>query len=252
MIAALAPRAHGVLGNAASSGVHLAHASAWVVFVIGGVLILAGAFGVVLLRNPVHCALMLVTTLFGVAVEFIDQQADFLAAVQIIVYAGAVVILFLFVIMFLGVDRKERVAAEAFRGQKPLAAILGVITLIELLVLSRVQHWTGGTHSLSGPLVEQNTAAARAAAQAGGPLGGQNIAQLGQSIYTRYLLPFEMTSALLVIAVVATVVLARQSGRTASEMTKRQQDELRTRISGPQASGDQASGPSSSGTEVAP
>ena len=60
----------------------------------------------VLLRNPVHCALMLVVTLFGIAFEFIDQSADFLAAVQIIVYAGAIVILFLFVIMFLGVDRR--------------------------------------------------------------------------------------------------------------------------------------------------
>ncbi|MDQ2727863.1 MAG: NADH-quinone oxidoreductase subunit J [Actinomycetota bacterium] len=241
MIAALAP-----LANAASSGVHLAHASAWVVFVIGAVLILAGAFGVVLLRNPVHCALMLVVTLFGIAVEFIDQQADFLAAVQIIVYAGAVVILFLFVIMFLGVDRKERIAAEPFRGQKPLAAILGVITLVELLVLSRVQHWTGGAHSLSGPLVQQNTPAARAAAHAAGPLGGQNIAQLGQSIYTRYLLPFEMTSALLVIAVVATVVLARQAGRTASEMTKQEQDDLRAKRSGT-ASGGASSGTASGG-----
>ncbi len=233
MIAALASLgAFAPVANAASSGVQLAHASAWVVFAVGAVLILTGAFGVVLLRNPVHCALMLVVTLFGIAVEFIDQQADFLAAVQIIVYAGAVVILFLFVIMFLGVDRKERIAAEPFRGQKPLAAILGVITLVELLVLSRVQNWTGGAHSLSGPLVQQNTSAARAAAQAAGPLGGQNIAQLGQSIYTRYLLPFEMTSALLVIAVVATVVLARQAGRTASEMTKQQQDELRTKHSG--------------------
>ncbi|MGI8751413.1 MAG: NADH-quinone oxidoreductase subunit J family protein [Acidimicrobiales bacterium] len=240
MIAARAP-----LANAASSGVHLAHASAWVVFVIGAVLILAGAFGVVLLRNPVHCALMLVVTLFGIAVEFIDQQADFLAAVQIIVYAGAVVILFLFVIMFLGIDRRERIAAEPFRGQKPLAAILGVITLVELLVLSRVQHWTGGAHSLSGPLVQQNTPAARAAAHAAGPLGGQNIAQLGQSIYTRYLLPFEMTSALLVIAVVATVVLARQAGRTASEMTKQEQDDLRAKRSGT------ASGGASSGRGVA-
>lgn len=250
MIAASAPLAAlAPLTSAASSGVHLAHASAWVVFAVGAVLILAGAFGVVLLHNPVHCALMLVVTLFGIAVEFIDQQADFLAAVQIIVYAGAVVILFLFVIMFLGVDRKERIAAEPFRGQKPLAAILGVITLVELLVLSRVQNWTGGAHSLSGPLVQQNTPAARAAAHAAGPLGGQNIAQLGQSIYTRYLLPFEMTSALLVIAVVATVVLARQVGRTASEMTKHQQDELRAKKSG---TGPASTNPASTSREVAP
>ena len=67
----------------------------------------AGAAGVVLQRNPVHCALALVTTIFGIALLFIDQGADFLAAVQVIVYAGAIVILFLFVIMLLGVDRKE-------------------------------------------------------------------------------------------------------------------------------------------------
>ena len=59
-------------------------------------------------RNPVHCALALVTTIFGVALLFINQGADFLAAVQIIVYAGAIVILFLFVIMLLGVDRPEQ------------------------------------------------------------------------------------------------------------------------------------------------
>lgn len=193
-----------MLASPASASRNLNHASAWAVFTVGAVLILAGAFGVVLLRNPVHCALMLVVTLFGVAVEFIDQSADFLAAVQIIVYAGAVVILFLFVIMFLGVDRKESIRAEPFKGQKPLAAILGVITVIEILVLARVQRWTTGAHSVAGPLH--------------GP--GQNIAKLGQSIYTRYLLPFEMTSALLVIAVVATVVLARRTERTASELTK--------------------------------
>ncbi|HEX4865361.1 MAG TPA: NADH-quinone oxidoreductase subunit J, partial [Acidimicrobiales bacterium] len=93
------------LTSASSSGAHLAHASAWTVFGVGAALILTGAFGVILTRNPVHAALMLVVTLLGVALEFIDQSADFLAAVQIIVYAGAVVILFLFVIMFLGVDR---------------------------------------------------------------------------------------------------------------------------------------------------
>ncbi len=196
---------------AATAAQHLNHASAWAVFAVGAVLILAGAIGVVMLRNPVHCALMLVVTLFGVAVEFIDQSADFLAAVQIIVYAGAVVILFLFVIMFLGVDRKERIAKEPFRGQKPLAAILGVITVVELLVVSRVGNWSSGQHSVSGSLVGN----------------GENIQNLGQSIYTRYLLPFEMTSALLVIAVVATVVLARHQQRVPSELTKAEQEELR-------------------------
>ena len=70
-------------------------------------------------RNPVHSALMLVMTLFGVAVLFIEQNAEFLAAVQVIVYAGAIVVLFLFVIMLLGVDRKEVIGAEPLRASGP-------------------------------------------------------------------------------------------------------------------------------------
>lgn len=206
-----------LLASATSSGTHLAHASAWAVFWVGAVLVLAGAFGVVLLRNPVHCALMLVVTLFGIAVEFVDQSADFLAAVQIIVYAGAVVILFLFVVMYLGVDKRDVGGAEATRFQRPLAAILGVVTLIEILVLSRVQHWSSGyagTSPTSGGFA--------------GPINGpgENVQKLGQTIFTRYLLPFEMTSALLVIAVIAAVVLSRRQDRVAGEMSKSEQEVL--------------------------
>src|ERR1700734_1609624 len=117
MLAAPALAAHASTLAASTSSTQLGNASAWAVFTVGALLILSGAFGVVLMRNPVHCALMLVVTLFGIALEFINQAADFLAAVQIIVYAGAIVILFLFVIMFLGVDRKEPIGKEPFRGQ---------------------------------------------------------------------------------------------------------------------------------------
>lgn len=201
-----------LVANAASSGAHLAHASAWAVFAVGAALIITGAFGVILLRNPVHCALMLVVTLLGVAIEFIDQSADFLAAVQIVVYAGAVVILFLFVIMFLGVDRREPAGAERTPVQRPLAVILGIVALVEILVLSRVDHWTSGYHSFAGTLT--------------GPGQGENVQNLGQSIYTRYLLPFEMTAALLVIAVVAAVVLSRRREPSAGEMSREEQEEV--------------------------
>ena len=73
-----------------------------------------------------HAALSLVLTLFGVAVLFVAQEAHFLAAVQVIVYAGAIVVLFLFVIMLLGVDRTEDITIEPFRIQRPLAAIVGL------------------------------------------------------------------------------------------------------------------------------
>src|ERR1700675_1148554 len=99
------------------------------VFAAAAAVILVGAIGVVTSRNPVHAALSLVLTLFGVAVLFIEQEADFLAAVQIIVYAGAIVVLFLFVIMFLGVDRSEDITVEPLAGQRPLAFLLLGITL---------------------------------------------------------------------------------------------------------------------------
>lgn len=166
-----------------------------IVFVAGAVVILAGGFGVVLSRNPVHAALSLVATLFGVAVLFIEEGANFLAAVQVIVYAGAVVVLFLFVIMFLGVDRLENLVKEPLPAQRPLAAVLAVIGLGGLVALGVEGHWAVGAHSVAGAVR--------------GAKGG-DVAALGRSVFTTYLFPFEATAALLVIAVVGAVVLARR------------------------------------------
>ena len=151
-------------------------------------------------RNPVHAALSLVLTLFGVAVLFVEQHADFLAAVQVIVYAGAIVVLFLFVIMFLGVDRQENVEAEPLRGQRPLAFLLIVVALAGILALFVDAHWVTGAHSVAGSTTEG---------------GHTNVYQLGKSVFTTYLFAFEATAGLLVIAVVGAVVLARRhSGPT--------------------------------------
>ncbi len=169
-------------------------------FAVSALIVLAGAVGVVVSRHPVHAALMLVMTLFGVAVLFVEQRAEFLAAVQVIVYAGAIVVLFLFVIMFLGVDRRESVAAEPLRGQRPLALVLVVLGFAGLVVLGAEAHWSVGAHSVAGV----------ARGQAGG-----NVAALGRAVFTTYLFPFEVTAALLVIAVVGAVVLARRPPRIA-------------------------------------
>ena len=171
------------------------------VFLACAVIVLTGAFGVILARNPVHSALMLVMTLFGVAVLFVAQEAHFLAAVQVIVYAGAIVVLFLFVIMLLGVDREEVVEKEELKGQRPIALGLGIVVLAELIILGGTANWATGNLAVAG--------------QAGGP--GSNVEKLARSIFTRYLLPFEITSALLVIAVVGAVVLARRLPREAEE-----------------------------------
>ncbi len=171
-----------------------------VTFAIAAVICVVGAFGVVLSRNPVHSALMLVMTLFGIAVLFVEENAQFLAAVQVIVYAGAIVVLFLFVIMLLGVDRQEAIEKDPLRGQRLTAICLGVLALVEVLLLARGK-WPHGPQTVSGPL--------------GSPAA--NIRLVGKSVFTTYLLAFEVTSALLVIAVVGAVVLARRPRSTAGQ-----------------------------------
>jgi NADH-quinone oxidoreductase subunit J len=173
-------------------------------FAVAAAIVLAGAVGVVVARNPVHSALMLVMTLFGVAVLFVLQRDPFLAAVQVIVYAGAIVVLFLFVIMFLGVDRQEDVAAEPLRGQRPLAIGLVVLGTTGLLLLGQVSKWTTGAPHVAGVDTGKES----------------NVYLLGKSVYTTYLFPFEATAALLVIAVVGAVVLARRPPVTANPPTE--------------------------------
>ena len=95
-------------------------------FVAATLMVIAGAIGVIAYNRPVHAALGLVLTLFGIAVHFVAMEAHFLAAVQVIVYAGAIVVLILFVMMLLGVDRAENLEVEPLPIQRPLAAIVGV------------------------------------------------------------------------------------------------------------------------------
>ena len=96
------------------------------VFFSAAVMILGGAIGVIAMKSPVHAALGLVLTLFGVAVQFVALGAHFVAVVQIIVYAGAIVVLFLFVIMLLGIDRTMDLEIEPIPLQRPLALVMGV------------------------------------------------------------------------------------------------------------------------------
>jgi NADH-quinone oxidoreductase subunit J len=185
-----------------------------ITFAVSAAAILAGALGVILSRNAVHAALSLVMTLFGVAVLFIEQQASFLAVVQVIVYAGAIVVLFLFVIMFLGVDRQEDVAEEPLRGQRPLALLFVAVAIGGVIALGVNAHWATGTHAVAGSTT----------------LGHHpNAYLLGKSVFTTYLFAFEATAALLVIAVVGAVVLARRP--------KMEQAEAGTEAGGPAPEG---------------
>jgi NADH-quinone oxidoreductase subunit J len=163
-----------------------------VVFVIAGAACLAGALGVVLSDNPVHAALSLVGTLFGIAVLFVAQEANFLAAVQVIVYAGAIVVLILFVLMLLGVDEVEDLAVEPLVGQRVAAGVvsLGILALVVGAMAS-----TG--YDVTGVAGEIDT-------------GVPDINRLGVSLFTDYIFAFEITAVLLVIAVVGAILLARK------------------------------------------
>jgi len=170
------------------------------VFLVAGAICLGGAIGVVASKNPVHAALSLVATLFGIAVLFIAQEAHFLAAVQVIVYAGAIVVLFLFVIMFLGVDQADDLRVEPLGGQRIAAAVVGVgVVGLVLTALASTGWEATGIVSDVGPLADP---------------GEYDINLLSEALFTRYVFAFELTSVLLVIAVVGAVVLARRTRRT--------------------------------------
>ena len=162
------------------------------VFFVGALICLFGAFGVIASKNPVHSALSLVATLFGIAVLFIALEAEFLAAVQIIVYAGAIVVMFLFVIMLLGVDAEDDISHDSLKGQRPLAAVAGLLMVSGLVAVFLVGSITGEPE-------------ANAAIDTVTP----NVEQLARSLFTDYLYAFEITSVLLIIAVVGAVSLAR-------------------------------------------
>lgn len=163
------------------------------VFIASAAIILGGAVGVVASKNPVHSALNLIATLIGIALAFVEQQANFLAAVQIIVYAGAIVILFLFVIMFLGVDRNESIRLEPLSGQRPLAVGAVAVVTGGLIALMAAGGWYSGATSVIAPTDPSN-----------------DVGALGKVIFTSYLFAFEATALLLIIAVVGAVLLARR------------------------------------------
>ena len=169
---------------------------------------LAGALGVVLSRNPVHSALWLVLTLIAVAGFFLIQDAQLVAAVQVIVYAGAIVVLFLFVIMLLGVDRRE-VLTDPVKLQRPAAIVLGVLLLAEVLFMAG-HEWATGAKTAHGMPIH---------GVVNGEDPGNNIERVAQVLFTDFLWPFQITAALLVAAVVGAIVLARRSGQRPDEIT---------------------------------
>jgi NADH-quinone oxidoreductase subunit J len=162
-----------------------------VAFWILGPMALGGGLGMVFARNAVHSALFLVLTMFSLGVLYMVQQAPFLGFVQIIVYTGAIMMLFLFVLMLVGRDSSDSVV-EVLRGQRLAAAVLGV--------------------GLAGLVVGAVARSISAVAEVGlnspdANAGKGNVYNIGRLLFTDYLFPFELTSALLITAAIGAMVL---------------------------------------------
>jgi NADH-quinone oxidoreductase subunit J len=190
-----------VLANGGAGGTNLDPLYGKVMFWILAVLAVSAGIGMILVRQAVHCALMLAVVMLSLAVMYAMQGAPFLAFVQVIVYTGAVLMLFLFVVMLIGVTSADALK-ETIRGQR-LWAGLAAIGLAVLLIV-------GIGHAAIG------TAAPTTSAQ-----NTDNLTGLAQLIFTTYVFPFEITSALLITAALGAMVLAHRE-RTSPKPTQRE------------------------------
>jgi NADH-quinone oxidoreductase subunit J len=172
----------------------------YIVFGVMFVVALGSSIAMLVTPNAVHTALFLVATQVALAVAFLLQGAFFVAAIQIILYAGAIMVLFLFVIMLLGVDRRESLI-EPLPGQRPLAIGLGALLGAEILYVAYrgVDLAIGGAAQGGDAITELNR-------------DPGNVLAIARVLFGSYLLPFEATSVLLVVAIVGVMVLARRIG----------------------------------------
>lgn len=163
-----------------------------ILFYVFAAVILLGAINTVIAKNPVHAVLFLVLTFCASAMMWILMQAEFLGIVLVVVYVGAVMVLFLFVIMMLNIDIEQMRAG--FWRHAPIAALVGILTaalLIVILVNPQLDLAHLGTDN---PL----------------PADYSNVRDLGMQIYTTYLLPFELAAILLVLGMVAAIALVHR------------------------------------------
>jgi NADH-quinone oxidoreductase subunit J len=155
-----------------------------VLFWFYGSVLLASALAVVLVRNPVHAALFLVLSFFSAAALWILLYAEFLALTLVLVYVGAVMVLFLFVVMMLDINLER--LREGFWKSLPLALLVGVLMAAEMVAL-----------------------VLRGVAPGAAPVAptGSNTRALGQVLYTDYVFPFEIAAVILLVAIIAAIAL---------------------------------------------
>jgi NADH-quinone oxidoreductase subunit J len=174
-----------------------------ILFYAFSLVLIAAAVGVITARNPVHCALFLVLAFFNSAVIWLLMEAEFLAIVLLLVYVGAVMVLFLFVVMMLDINVAKM--REGFTRYAPLGILVAALVVVEIGSVVWVK-------SLGGAAPE---ATASAAVE-----GYSNTRALGELLYTEYLYPFELAAVLLLVAIVAAIALTmrRRTGMKAQDI----------------------------------
>ena len=158
-------------------------------YVFGAILVLT-AIGVITARNPVHCALFLVAAFLNSAVIWLLLEAEFLALTLIVVYVGAVMVLWLFVVMMLDIDVTR--LRQGFTRYAPLGALIALVVVAQIFTVVYVRN-----------LGLEDTAAAAVVR----PADYSNTHELGHLLYTQYLYPFEIAAVILLVAIVAAITL---------------------------------------------
>jgi len=164
------------------------------VFYMFAGLLLTSALGVILAKNPMHCVLLLILTFFNAAGLFILLGAEFIGLLLVMVYVGAIAVMFLFVLMTIDIDFS--VLKEGFASYLPSGLIVGAVLMAELVVAASAGIFSGARLT-SLPAMPT-------------PEGVENIRALGQVLFTHYLFPFQMASLILLVAMIGAIVLTHR------------------------------------------
>lgn len=168
-------------------------AAKWIIFLFMALLSIVSSLLMVTRRNAIHSALWLVVTFFSIAVIYLTLGAQFIAFAQLIVYAGAIVMLIVFVVMLIHLE-KEAQQIRKFTGGKIIAFFITIILFLEIAAAG-ISFQTGGRKGVFTPEVLAKTG---------------NVESVGRVLYGQYLFPFEVASILLLIGIVGAVILAKR------------------------------------------
>jgi NADH-quinone oxidoreductase subunit J len=175
-----------------------------ILFYAFGALVVIAAVGVITARNPVHCALFLVFAFITSAVIWLLLEAEFLAVTLLVVYVGAVMVLWLFVVMMLDIDLAK--LKQGFTRYAPLGILIALIVIVQIGLVVWVR----------------NLGLEPAAPPAPKPAGYSNTAELGELLYTQFLYPFEVAAVILLVAIVAAITLTmrRRPGQKVQDINR--------------------------------